>query len=122
MATILVIDDSETVRSQLKTALEGAGFQVVEGADGNDGYNKLTSTAGLKLVISDYNMPGMDGLTMLQKAKEKLGSFPFPVFLLTTETSDTLKAQGKAIGITAWINKPFVAQKIIDAAKKVTGQ
>ncbi len=121
MSTILVIDDSEAVRSQLKTAFEGAGFQVVEGVDGNDGFNKMTGTPGVKLVISDYNMPGMDGLTMLTKAKEKMGSFPFPVFMLTTETSDTLKTQGKTIGITAWINKPFVAQKLIDAAKKVTG-
>ena len=120
MSTVLVIDDSEAVRSQLKTAFESAGFKVLEGVDGNDGFNKMISS-DVKLVISDYNMPGMDGLTMLKKAKEKLGSFKFPVFMLTTETSDTLKIEGKAIGITAWINKPFVAQKLIDAAKKVTG-
>jgi two-component system chemotaxis response regulator CheY len=119
MATILIIDDSEAVRLQLKTAFEAAGYQIAEGIDGNDGYNKLISVPNVKLVISDYNMPGMDGLTMLQKAKEKLGTFPFPVFLLTTETSETLKIQGKTIGITAWINKPFVAQKLTEAAKKV---
>lgn len=121
MHTVVVIDDSEAVRTQLKSAFEGAGFSVVEGVDGTDGFNKLTTTPGINLVISDYNMPGMDGLTMLQKAKEKLGSFPFPVFMLTTETSVALKTQGKEIGITAWINKPFVSQKLIDAAKKVTG-
>jgi two-component system chemotaxis response regulator CheY len=122
MGSILIIDDSEAVRAQLKAALVAGGFEVEEAGDGNEGFLKLTSLTDISLVISDFNMPGMDGITMLQKAKEKLGAFKFPVFVLTTETSDSLKTSGKALGVMAWINKPFVAEKLVDAAKKVTAK
>lgn len=123
MALVMVIDDSEAVRAQLKNALLAAGFQVEEGVDGNDGYAKIMSNKdNISLVISDFNMPGMDGITMLQKAKENMGGFNFPVFVLTTETSDNLKVSGKALGVMAWITKPFVAEKLVDAVKKVTAQ
>lgn len=123
MALVLIIDDSEAVRSQLKTALTASGFQVEEAVDGNDGYAKITALhSNVSLVISDFNMPGMDGISMLQKAKESLGGFKFPVFVLTTETSDSLKTSGKALGVMAWITKPFVEEKLVEAVKKVTAQ
>lgn len=120
MGTILVIDDSDAVRSQLKALLEGAGFKVAEAVDGNDGYRKLTALTDLSLVITDYNMPGMDGIAMLSKAKGTIQKFPYPIFLLTTETNQALKGQGKILGVTAWINKPFNAPTLIEAIKKVT--
>lgn len=120
MGTILVIDDSDAVRSQLKALLEGAGFKVAEAVDGNDGYRKLTALTDLSLVITDYNMPGMDGIAMLSKAKGTIQKFPYPIFLLTTETNQALKGQGKTLGVTAWINKPFNAPTLIEAIKKVT--
>jgi len=122
MALVMVVDDSEAVRAQLKAALEAAGFQVAEAGDGNDGFSKITGSSGVSLIISDYNMPGMDGITMLTKVKEKMGKLPCPVFVLTTETSETLKANGKAVGVLAWITKPFVPTKLVEAVKKVTAK
>ena len=117
---VLIVDDSEAVRVQLKAALVQAAFDIVEAADGNEGLAKILATPDLALVITDYNMPGMDGIAMLQKVKEKYGTFPFPVLILTTETSTTLKQQGKVLGVTAWINKPFPGPKLVEAVKKVT--
>ncbi len=120
MATIVIVDDSQSVRSQLREALQKAGHKVIEAADGNQGLETIVKTAGIDLVISDYNMPGYDGVTMLAKAKEKLGAWKFPIFMLTTETSEHLKASGKQAGVTAWIVKPFVAEKLLMAVDKVT--
>jgi two-component system chemotaxis response regulator CheY len=119
MAKIVIVDDSETVRSQLKQALEAAGHTVIEGVNGNDGYDKIIEVGKPDLVISDYNMPGADGLSMLTKVKDKLGLGVFPIFMLTTETSDNLKSAGKLIGITAWINKPFESAKLVAGVAKV---
>lgn len=123
MAKVLIIDDSQSVRSHLKEVLIGAGHQVIEAVDGNDGLVKLTSTSGLDVVISDYNMPGYDGVTMLGKAREKLGaSAKFPVIMLTTETSEQLKVAGKQVGVVAWIVKPFVPEKLLMAVSKLSSK
>lgn len=119
MAKIAIVDDSPAIRTELKKALEGAGHSVVEGENGTDGLAKITGDKEIKLIITDYNMPGLDGIKMLEKIKETMGSMPVPVFMLTTETSDTLKAAGKQVGVIAWINKPFVADKLLGAIGKV---
>ncbi len=119
MAKIVIVDDSETVRGQLKQVLEEAGHTVIEGVNGTDGYNKIIEDGIPDLVISDYNMPGADGLLMLEKVKEKMGVGAFPIFMLTTETSESLKAAGKLVGITAWINKPFDSTKLIAGVTKI---
>lgn len=119
MAKILIIDDSLSVRNQLGGVLRKAGHEVVEAIDGEDGLEKLVNTPDLDLVFTDYFMPGHDGISMLIKAKEKLGGFKFPVFMLTTDTSEKLKATGKQIGVVAWIVKPFIEDKILMAITKV---
>lgn len=122
MKTILIIDDSQTVRMQLRTILEGVGYNVEEAVDGQSGYNKIISLAKIDLLITDYNMPGSDGLSMLESVKSKMGgAFNFPIFVMTTETSESLKQSGKSLGVMAWINKPFSQEKLILAVQKVTG-
>lgn len=119
MATIIIVDDSLSVRNHLGEVLRKAGHTVIEGVDGNDGLAKIVGTPDIDLVISDYNMPGYDGVSMLARAKEKLGEWKFPIFMLTTETSEQLKVAGKQVGVMAWIIKPFVEEKLMQAIGKV---
>jgi two-component system, chemotaxis family, chemotaxis protein CheY len=119
MATIIIVDDSAAIREQVKKALDGKGYNIVEGVDGVDGLAKIMEIKTPDLVISDINMPGMDGVAMLTKAKELLGGVKFPIFVLTTETSDSLKTSGKAVGVLAWINKPCDGPKLLSAVEKV---
>ncbi len=119
MATIIVVDDSAAIRENVKKALDGKGHTIIEGQDGVDGLAKIMEVKKPDLVISDINMPGMDGIAMLTKAKEQLGGINFPVFVLTTETSDTLKSAGKGVGVLAWINKPCDGPKLVAAVDKV---
>jgi len=119
MAKILIIDDSMSVRNHLSEVLRRVKYEVVEAVDGNDGLDKIAAHTDLDLVISDHNMPGRDGLSMLLKAKERAPAWSVPVFMLTTETSDKLKALGKQAGVIAWIIKPFVEEKLLNAIVKV---
>jgi len=115
MAHILIIDDSLSVRNHLCEVLRRAGHRVTEGVDGNDGLLKITQQTDVDLVISDYKMPGHDGINMLERAWSTTGPFKFPVFMLTTETSEKLKNAGRQVGIIAWIIKPFVEEKLLNA-------
>lgn len=121
MKTILIIDDSQTVRMQLRSILESVGFSVEEAIDGQSGYNKIMALPKIDLLITDYNMPGSDGLSMLESVKTKMGGkLSFPTFVMTTETSESLKQTGKNLGVLAWINKPFSPDKLVAAIQKVT--
>lgn len=122
MATILIIDDSIATRTHLKNVLTKAGHKVLEGEDGNDGYFKIVDNPSIDLLISDYNMPVYNGLEMLRRAHEKIGAFQFPIFMLTTETSNELKAEGKEVGLIAWITKPFSEEKMLKAIDKVLSE
>lgn len=119
MAKILVVDDSEHQRFQLRKDLEGGGHAVVEGVDGNDGLAKLEANPDVALILCDVNMPGMDGITMCSKVHAS-GKFPgVPIFMLTSEASADLKNTAKQFGVRAWINKPHVAPKLLEAVQKV---
>lgn len=119
MAKILVVDDSEHQRFQLKKDLESGGYIVVEGVDANDGLEKLWQNSDVALVICDVNMPGMDGVTMCSKIHES-GKFPgLPVFMLTSEASAELKKIAKQFGVRAWITKPYNGAKLLEAVEKV---
>lgn len=119
MARILVVDDSEIQRTQLRKDLEGAGHQVLEASNGVEGLAKLRQDPGIELVICDVNMPEMDGLAMCQKIKEG-GQHPqLPIFMLTTEVLPELKQRGQAAGVRAWIAKPFALEKLLKAVEKV---
>lgn len=117
---ILVVDDSATVRQQVGLALGQAGFDVVEAVDGMDGIDKMHQTVDIALVICDVNMPRMNGLEMIEKLHaEKKGAMA-PVVMLTTEGQPELVERAKKAGAKGWIVKPFKAELLIAAAKKLT--
>ena len=100
MPLILIVDDARTMRDSLKEVLVPAGFDVVEAENGEQGL-EMVGKHPVDLVISDLNMPGMDGLTMCGHIKEQ--GHTMPIFMLTTQTNPELKAKAKAFGVVAWI-------------------
>lgn len=118
MAKILVVDDSASVRNMVAFSLKQEGYDVVEAVDGKDGLNKAGS-ARFDLVLTDVNMPNMDGITLCSELR-KLAAFKFtPILMLTTESSDAMKAKGKDAGATGWLVKPFNPEKLISTIKRV---
>ncbi len=116
--TILVVDDSASLRQVVSIALKGAGYDVIEGSDGKDGLSKLDGSK-VHLIISDVNMPNMDGLTMVKKIKD-MAAYKFtPIIMLTTEAGSDKKDIGKAAGVKAWMVKPFKPAQMIDAVSKL---
>lgn len=119
MAKILIVDDSSTVRDEVAGFLKKAGLDVATAVDGKDGLAKLKADPGIKLVVSDVNMPNMDGLTMVEKIRGELGNKSVNIIMLTTESSPSMKERGKAAGIKGWIVKPFKGDAVLDAFKKL---
>ena len=116
--TILIVDDSASMRQVLGIALRGAGYIVIEGCDGRDALTKLTGQK-INLIISDVNMPNMDGISFL-KAVKLLPAYKFtPVIMLTTVSEESKMAEGRAAGARAWVAKPFQPEKLIDAAQRL---
>lgn len=118
MAKILVVDDSETVRVQIRKDLEPAGFLVVEAADGLMGIDKAREEKP-DLILCDLNMPKLDGLSMAKQIKSDSVLSAIPIFMVTTEASPEAKAKAKEIGIRAWIMKPYDSEKLVAGIKKV---
>lgn len=116
---ILVVDDSATVRQQVGLALSQAGFEIIEAADGQEGLNKISANPDLLMVISDVNMPHMNGLEMLEKLKANPKHSKLIVFMLTTEGQPELIDRAKKAGAKGWIVKPFKAELLVSAAKKL---
>lgn len=119
MAKILVVDDSPTVRDEVAGFLRKHGMDVDTAVDGKDGLAKVRANAGVKLVISDVNMPNMDGLTMAEKIRGELGNKTVNIVMLTTESSPAMKDRGKAAGVKGWIVKPFKGEAVLDAFRKL---
>ena len=118
MATILVIDDSTSLRQVVSIALKGAGYSVIEACDGKDALTKLDGQK-INLIISDVNMPNMDGITFVKEAK-KLPAYKFtPVIMLTTEAGEDMKKEGQAAGAKAWVVKPFKPEQMLSAVSKL---
>lgn len=116
--TILIVDDSASVRQVVKIALTGAGYDVIEGVDGKDALSKLTGQK-VHLIISDVNMPNMDGITFV-KAVKQLSAYKFtPVIMLTTESQEAKKQEGQAAGAKAWVVKPFQPAQMLAAVSKL---
>jgi two-component system chemotaxis response regulator CheY len=110
--TILVIDDSASIRQVVGIALRGAGYTVVEAVDGKDALQKLTG-GKINLVISDVNMPNMDGISFVKEMKKNANYKFTPVIMLTTEGAEDKKQQGKEAGAKAWIVKPFKSEQLL---------
>ncbi|APR04769.1 response regulator [Thauera chlorobenzoica] len=119
MAKILVVDDSSTVREDVAGFLKGNGLDVATAVDGKDGLARMKSDPGIRLVLSDVNMPNMDGLTMVEKIRGELGNTSVNVIMLTTESSPGMKERGKAAGIKGWIVKPFNGAAVLETLKKL---
>lgn len=118
--TILCVDDSASMRQMIKLTLSGGGYDVIEASDGGDGLKKIDGKA-INLVITDLNMPGMDGLTFIRELR-KLPAFKgVPILFLTTESDESKRAEAKAAGATAWITKPFQADRLVEIVKRVLG-
>jgi two-component system chemotaxis response regulator CheY len=116
--TIMIVDDSASLRQVVAISLRGAGYEVIEGCDGVDALEKLTGSK-VHLVISDVNMPNMDGLTLL-KAIKQLPAYKFtPVLMLTTESQESKKQEGQAAGAKAWMLKPFNPTQLLAVVGKL---
>ena len=121
MANVLVVDDSATMREIVAGYLNQNGFQVAVASDGRDGLLQLRSDPGIKLIVSDVNMPNMDGLTMADKIRKELGNKDVRIIMLTTEDNPAMRARGKEVGVTGWIVKPFRGDAVLAPFKKVCG-
>lgn len=120
-ASILTVDDSSSIRVAIKVALTGAGYQVSEAVDGMDGIKKANA-GKFDLIITDLNMPVMDGLTMIEELRKIPAHCGVPIIFLTTESDAALKQRAKSAGATGWLTKPFQADNLLKIVKKVLGQ
>ncbi|THF50260.1 response regulator [Allorhizobium terrae] len=120
-ANILTVDDSASIRMTTKIALTNAGYKVTEAVDGLDGLNKAKS-AQFDLIVTDLNMPNMNGLAMIEALRKSPAHTGIPIIFLTTESDAAMKTRAKAAGATGWITKPFDADQLVKIARKVLGK
>jgi len=120
MKTILAVDDSASIRLMVAHTIRAAGYQVVE-ASGAAEALKAAESATFDMVLTDQNMPGMDGLTLIRSLREKAPYRRVPIIVLTTEMSEAMKAQGRAAGASGWMVKPFNPKTLIDVVKRAIG-
>jgi two-component system chemotaxis response regulator CheY len=119
--TALIVDDSRTMRQMVAFTLTNAGFTVIEAEDGKDAVNKVKAVGDMKLdiVVTDLNMPEMDGIALIKELR-KLTTFKFtPILMLTTEAATEKKKEGKEAGATGWIVKPFNPEVLLKTIAKV---
>jgi two-component system chemotaxis response regulator CheY len=116
--TILIVDDSPSIRQMLSMTLKMGGYTVVDACDGVEGLDKALSHE-IDLIITDQNMPNMDGLTLTRQLRASERYAESPILMLTTESSPEMKAQGKAAGLTGWMVKPFHPQTLLSVLAKV---
>ena len=119
MAKILIVDDSDVLRLELRDVLTAGGHDVLEGVDGVDGAEKAAAHPDIHLIITDLNMPQLDGISMCKRIRENAALRRVPIFMLTTESSTELKIAGKEAGVLVWIVKPFDGGKVLAAITKV---
>lgn len=117
---VLAVDDSRTIRDLLARALTGAGYQVTLAEDGQDALDRLAEAAP-DAIISDINMPRLDGFGLIQAVRQTENHRATPILVLTTENAPELKAQARAAGATGWIVKPFDADKLVRALQMIAG-
>ncbi|ADO42904.1 response regulator [Ketogulonicigenium vulgare] len=121
MTRILAIDDSPTIRSLVARALRGAGFEVYLAADGVEGVGTLMD-ADPALIITDVNMPRMDGFGVIEAVRASKSHADVPILVLTTESGDDLKARARSAGATGWLVKPFEDDRLIAVIHRVLGR
>jgi two-component system chemotaxis response regulator CheY len=120
-ANILTVDDSASIRLTTKVTLSNAGYSVTEAVNGAEGL--ATAKGGqFDLIVTDLNMPVMDGLTMIEELRKLPAHMGVPIIFLTTESDADLKARAKAAGATGWLTKPFDPENLVKIVKKVLGR
>jgi len=117
---ILVVDDSRSLRQMVVFTLQQAGYQVTEAGDGVEAL-EVASGQAFDLVLTDQNMPRMDGLTLIQNLRRKVEFLSTPLLVLTTEADSAMKVQARAAGATGWIAKPFDPQRLLDVVVRMIG-
>ena len=118
--TVLSVDDSSSIRQMVAFTLKGAGYEVIEASDGQEGLEKAKMKT-VDMVLTDQNMPRMDGLTLIKNLRAMPNYRNVPILMLTTESGDAMKQQGKAAGAPGWLVKPFDPAKLLEVTKKVIG-
>lgn len=118
MKTIMIADDSASVRMMVMFTLGDVGFEIVEADNGNDALKKMERTH-VDILITDVNMPGLDGISLVRKVREIQSYKSLPILMLTTETDPGKKMEGQRAGATGWIVKPFNPEELISAVKRV---
>lgn len=118
MAKVLVVDDSASIRNMVSFTLKQQGHEVKEAMDGNAGL-ALAKTNAFDLVLTDVNMPGMDGITLCSEIRKLPNFRTTPILILTTESSPDMKQKGKAAGATGWLVKPFNPEKLVSTIQRV---
>ncbi|HON12874.1 MAG TPA: response regulator [Treponema sp.] len=118
---ILVVDDSAAIRQSITYVLQQGGYEVIEAKDGQDGLDTLTKMEVPDLIITDVNMPNLDGIGFIRRVREQIKFKFIPIVVLTTESQGDKMNEGKEAGATAWIVKPFNADKLLAVVKKVIG-
>ncbi len=119
--TILSVDDSASIRQMVKLTLNGAGYDVVEAGDGSEALKKAEGGMSAHMVVTDLNMPIMDGLALIKELRKLPAYRGIPIVLLTTESDDEKKKEAKLAGATGWITKPFKQDQLLAVVKKVIG-
>ena len=117
---IMTVDDSSSVRQMVSFTMKEAGYDVIEAADGKDAMGKINGSA-VEIVITDLNMPKVDGIELIRWIRKESDHKFIPIIMLTTESQDTKKAEGKEAGATGWIIKPFKPDQLVSVVKKVLG-
>ena len=117
---IMTVDDSASIRQMVSFTLKEAGYEVAEAVDGRDALNKL-SGAPVHMVITDLNMPNLDGIGLIKELRKDAVHRFVPIVMLTTESQDSKKQEGKAVGATGWIVKPFTTQQLLAVVKRLIG-
>lgn len=116
--TILAVDDSHSIRQMMRFALAQQGYQIIEAGDGIEALEKMNG-AKIDMVFTDLNMPRMDGLDLIRKLRS--GNRSVPIVMLTTESQESKKAEGKAAGATGWIVKPFRPEQLVQITQRLIG-
>jgi two-component system, chemotaxis family, chemotaxis protein CheY len=118
--TVMTVDDSASIRQMVSFTLKGAGYDVVEAVDGRDALSKANGKP-IHMVITDLNMPNLGGIDLIRELRKQAAYKFIPIVMLTTESQDAKKQEGKAAGATGWIVKPFKAEQLLSVIKKVLG-
>lgn len=116
---IMTVDDSTSVRQMVSFTLNSAGYETVEAVDGKDALSKLGEAVTIDMLVTDLNMPNMDGIELVRSIRAQQRHKFIPILLLTTESQEAKKQQGKAAGASGWIVKPFSAVQLVDVVRKL---